>query len=198
MDHKTQGEIQMAEKKENDKNRIIFLSGNFDEHKAKNVINEIIRLESEDPTKDILLMIDSYGGYVHSFMAIHDFMKHVSRCNVITLGIGKQMSCGQMLLMSGTKGKRFSTPNSRVLMHQLSAGTFGKLSEMEVDIEENKRVQQILEKLVLKYTKVTKKQFKDLMQRDSYLSSQEALDYGIIDAIIQKPTDIYKHPSVNL
>lgn len=181
-----------------EQNRIVFLSGLFNEDKAKDVITNILSLEAKDPTKDILLIIDSYGGYIHSLMAIHDVIKHVTRCDIITLGIGKQMSCAQMLLMSGTKGKRFVTPNSRILMHQLSSGTFGKLSEMDIDIVESRKVQEILEKLVVKYTKLSRAKIKELMRIDSYISAEEALEMGMIDGIVKCPSDIYKNKNINL
>lgn len=179
-------------------NRIIFLSGVFTEEKAKDIITQIFKLEAKDPTKDILMIIDSYGGYVHSLLAIHDVIKHLTRCKVITLGIGKQMSCGQLLLISGQKGKRFATPNSRILLHQLSFGGYGKLSDMEDSIEENQKLQVILERLITKYTKIKKNQLQDLMKKDSYISAEEALDLGIIDDIIKKPSDLYKRDGINL
>ena len=178
-------------------NRIIFLSGDFNEDKTKEVINLIIILEAKCPTKDILMYIDSYGGYVHSLLAIHDVIKHITRCDIATIGIGKQMSCGQMLLISGTKGKRFATPNSRILLHEISSMTFGKLHEQEIDIAETKKLQKIIEDMILKYTKITKHQLAKLMKVDSYISTPEALELGIIDNIIQKPTDLYKHPKMN-
>jgi len=179
-------------------NRIIFLSGDFNEDRAKDVITQIIKLEAKDPTKDIILLIDSYGGYVHSLLAIHDVIKYITRCDVITVGIGKQMSCGQMLLISGTKGKRFVTPNSRILIHQISSGAFGKISDMEVSIEESKKLQVIFDKLITRYTKINKTQLQELMQRDSYISADEALKLGMIDGIIRNPKDLYKNPKVNL
>lgn len=179
-------------------NRIIYFGGDFTEDKAKEIINNIFRLEAKNPTKDIIIYIDSYGGAVHSFLAIHDIIKHVTRCDIITVGIGKQMSCGQMLLMSGTKGKRFATPNSRILMHQISSRTWGKLSDMEIDMEESKRLQKLIENLIVKYTKITKKKLPSLMTVDSYITAEEALELGIIDGIIKKPSDLYKHPKVNL
>jgi ATP-dependent Clp protease protease subunit len=179
-------------------NRIIYLSGDFDENKSKDVIDKILKLEAKNPNKDILLMIDSYGGYVHSLLAIHDVIKHITRCKVITLGIGKQMSCGQLLLISGEKGARFATPNSRILLHQISSVTFGKLADMEVDIDESRKLQVIIENLIVKYTKISKKELTELMKIDSYMSAEEALKLGIIDGIIKKPSDLYKHPKVNL
>jgi ATP-dependent Clp protease protease subunit len=179
-------------------NRIVFLSGGFNEEKAKDVITNILTMEAKNPNKDILLIIDSYGGYVHSLLAIHDVIKHYCRCDIVTLGIGKQMSCGQLLLMSGTKGKRFVTPNSRILMHQISSVAFGKLSDMEIDINESKSLQKIIEDLIVKYTKITKKKLPELMSKDSFFSAKEAMDLGIVDGIVMKPNDLYRHPNVKL
>ena len=119
-------------------------------------------------------------------------MKNLSRCDIATVCTGKAMSCGQMLLMSGTKGKRFATPNSRILIHEISHITYGKLSDMEIDINEDKEVQKIWEGLIVEYTKIKKSEIRELMKRDSYLSAKEAKDYGIIDHIIEKPSDLYK------
>jgi len=167
------------------------MSGIFDENQAKDIITKLITLEMKDPNKDILMYIDSYGGYVHSFLAIHDVIKTL-RCDVATFAIGKTMSCGQMLLISGTKGKRFITPNARVLMHEISSGTFGKLADMEVDINETKALKIILDNLILKYTKIKKSELQQLMVRDSFFSSQEALKLGIVDHMVNKPQDLYK------
>jgi ATP-dependent Clp protease protease subunit len=178
-----------------DENRIIFLSGAFNEDKAKEVITRIFTLEAKNPTKDIIMYIDSYGGHVHSFMAIHDIIK-ISRCNVATVCIGKAMSCGQMLLISGTKGKRFSTPNSRILLHEISNGTWGKLSDMEIDINETKSLQKIIEDLIIKYTKINKIKIKELMTRDRYFSATECIEMGIIDHIINTPKDLYSRINI--
>lgn len=189
----TQG-VFMAEDKKNvmDSNRIIFMSGCFDESAAKTIMERMLTLEAQAPSKDILMYIDSYGGSVHSLIAIHDVMKNLSRCDIATVCTGKAMSCGQMLLMSGTKGKRFATPNSRILIHEISHITYGKLSDMEIDINEDKEVQKIWEGLIVEYTKIKKSEIRELMKRDSYLSAKEAKDYGIIDHIIEKPSDLYK------
>lgn len=179
-----------------DNNRIVFMNGDFNEDKSKTIMERLLTLEAQEPQKDIVMYIDSYGGYVHSFLAIHDVMKHICRCDIATICTGKAMSCGQMLLIAGTKGKRFATPNSRILMHEVSSGTFGKLSDMEIDINEGKELQKILEILILKYTKIKKNEIKDLMKRDSYLSAKEALKYGIVDFIIESPSMLYKNIKV--
>lgn len=177
-------------------NRIIFLKGRVDEETAHAVISKLIDYEASDPFSDILIYIDSYGGYYDSLIAIHDAMK-MCRCDVATICVGKAMSAGQMILMSGTKGKRFITPNSRVLMHPIRSGSFGNIHELDNDITETKRLQSILEKLSVKYSKMTKKQVEEKMKKDSYMSAEEALNLGIVDIIIKKPTDLYKNIKVN-
>jgi len=97
-----------------------------------------------------------------------------------------------MLLMSGTKGKRFITQNARVLVHEIATGTYGKLTDVEIDIAEGKELQKIFEKLIIKYTKVNKTTLNKLMERDSYMNAKESKDYGFIDHIITKPSDLYK------
>ena len=176
-------------------NRIVYMSGEFNETKAQDIITKLITLELKDPAKDILMYIDSYGGYVHSLLAIHDIMKML-RCDVATCAIGKTMSCGQMLLISGTKGKRFITPNARVLMHEISSGTFGKLADMEVDINETKALKKIVEDLILKYTKINKADLSKYMVRDSFFSAQEAIKLGMVDHMVIKPQDLYKRVSL--
>lgn len=173
-----------------DNNRIIYMSGDFNENQAKDIITRMFTLECSDPTKDILMYIDSYGGHVHSFLAMHDAMK-ILRCNVATVSIGKTMSCGQMLLISGTKGKRFITPNARVLMHEVSNGLWGKLTDIEIEVHETKILKIILDNMILKYTKIKKDELKNIMVRDSYFSAEESLRLGIVDHIIHNPKDLY-------
>ena len=172
------------------KGRTIFVSGDFDEKQAKEVINKLFELENENPLKDIMMFIDSYGGACDSFIAIHDIMK-IIRCDIATVCIGKAMSCGQMLLISGTKGKRFITKNSRVLIHEISNFTCGKLTDIEIDINETKELKKIVENLIVKYTKIKEKDLKLIMQRDSYFSAEESLKLGIVDYIISGPKDLY-------
>ena len=176
-----------------DGNRIIYMSGEFNEHKAEMIISKMLTFECVNPSKDILLMIDSYGGSVDSFIAIHDIMR-LLRCDVATCCIGKAMSVGQLLLVSGFKGKRFITPNSRVMIHEFTAGNYGKLSDLEITINENKRLQKaIWETLNIKYTKLTKKKLDDMIGRDTFLDSKECLEHGIVDHIITEPAVLYKN-----
>jgi len=176
--------------KNDSSNRIIYVSGPINEVCAQRVISDIIKYESSDPFSDILMFIDSYGGYCDSFLSIHDMMK-MSRCDIATVCIGKAMSAGQMLLMSGTKGKRFITPNSRVMIHSLSSGMYGKIHELDNEMEEWKNIQSDLESFILQYTKISKKEIRDLMSKNSYLRSGQVLEYGIVDYIIKKPSDFY-------
>jgi len=175
----------------NDKNRLIFLSGSINESKAEDVINKLLLYDASSPKTDILLVVDSYGGYVDSFIAIHDVIKMLTS-NVVTICIGKAMSCGQMILISGTKGKRFMTPNSRVMIHEVSGFSGGKLTDIEIDYKETLRLQkQIIEKLILKYTKITQKQLDEFMSADTFLSANECIKYGIVDHIITAPGILY-------
>jgi ATP-dependent Clp protease protease subunit len=177
-------------------NRIIYVSGSFNETKAQEIILKLIQYECADPNRDILLIIDSYGGAVDSFVAIHDMIK-LLRCDVATICVGKAMSCGQMLLISGTQGKRFITPNSRVLIHEISASSMGKLSDIETDFEEAKRMQkEIFEKFILKYTKIKLSHLKELVGRDLYLDAKKALDYGIVDHIVTSPKTLYSNINI--
>jgi ATP-dependent Clp protease protease subunit len=177
-------------------NRIIYFSGAFNEEKAHQTISKLLEYECKDPTRDILLFVDSYGGYVDSFVAIHDTIK-LLRCDVATCCVGKAMSCGQMLLISGTQGKRFITPNSRVMIHQIASASFGKLRDLEVDIEESKRLQKdVIDKLILKYTKIKPKQLKEIMVDDTFVTAKKALDLGVVDHIVTNPNILYKNINI--
>ena len=176
-----------SEESFNDKNRLIFLSGMINEAKAEDVINKLLAYDAASPKTDILMFVDSYGGYVDSFIAIHDVMKMISS-DVTTVCVGKAMSCGQMILISGTKGRRFMTPNSRVMIHEVSGFAGGKLTDIEIDYKETLRLQkQIIEKLILKYTKITQKQLDNFMAVDTFLSASECIKYGIVDGVITSP-----------
>lgn len=176
----------------NEKNRIIHVSGLISENSARDVTDKLICLDAMSPRTDILMMVDSYGGYVDSFIAMHDVMKMITS-DVVTVCIGKAMSCGQMILMSGTKGKRFITPNSRVMIHEISSVTGGKLSEVENDYRELQRMQtHVVEKLILKYTKINKKTLANFMMEDTYLSADDCVKYGVVDYVITSPSVLYK------
>lgn len=176
----------------NDENRFIILSGLFNEEMAKNVSTKLLEYEFKDPLKDIIIFIDSYGGSYDSFINIHDTIKML-RCNVATVCNGKAMSCGQLLLMSGTKGKRFISENSRVLMHPISHITWGTVHQMETDVNENLRAQKLVNQLVVKYTNMKMKEVESYMKQDNYFDAKKSLELGIVDKIIKKSSDLYNN-----
>jgi len=175
--------------------RRLYFTGDVNEDKAEKVVTGLLDLEARDPMKDILLYIDSYGGLADSFFSMHDAMRML-RCNVATIGIGKTMSCGFLLLISGTPGYRFITPNARVLIHKLSAGTFGNVSEMEDDVNAALDLQKRICKLIVDYTKISKKKLEKIMERQTYLSAKEAKEMGIVDEIAESNSQIYKKVKV--
>jgi len=174
---------------ENNSRRIYF-TGQFNEDKSEKVVTSLLDLEAKDPLKDILLYISSYGGLVDDFYAMHDALK-LLRCKVATIGIGKQMSCGLLLLISGTPGLRFMTKNSRVLIHKLSGGAFGSVSEMEDEVNESLRLQKKVCEMIVDYTNITKSRLEKIMLRQSYFSPQEAKEMGIIDEILESNKNLY-------
>jgi ATP-dependent Clp protease protease subunit len=173
------------------KNRMMYFSGDFTEENARKAAETLWELSCEDPMKDIIILIDSYGGYIDSFIAVHDTIKMIP-CDVITVCVGKAMSCGQMLLMSGTKGKRFITPNSRIMVHQVASGAHGKLSNMEVSVAETKRIDAVFRKLIKKYSKASKKEIDEYMKQDTFMHAKEALKMGFVDHILTSPAQFNK------
>jgi ATP-dependent Clp protease protease subunit len=125
----------------------------FTEIKVREVVKNLLELEVKEPQKDIILFIDSHGGFIDSFFAIHDAINLISS-DVATVCLGSALSCGALLLMSGKKGKRFITENSRVLIHEISSGSIGKLSDMDIDLKESQRLQKKIEKMIFEYTKI--------------------------------------------
>jgi len=173
------------------RSRIIYFASDFTDQAAKGVIERLLSYNAESTMDDIILIIDSQGGSLNSYLAIYDAMTKLIHCDVATVCLGQAMSAGQMLLMSGTKGKRFITENSKVLVHQLSSGTVGKLSEMEKHLSYAQELGKIMKDLILKHTKISKKELDIMMRGDTFLDAKEALKYGIVDHIITKPDDLY-------
>lgn len=180
------------DKKADSDNRFIFMKGHFNEDAAHDIVKQLMEYETKDPFSDITIFIDSYGGYIDSFVAMHDAIQ-LCRCDVATVCLGKAMSCGQMLLISGAKGKRFITANSRVLMHPMSSFSYGNIHEIENDAKESRRLQNMLEGMITKYTKIKKTELKELMSKDSYIPAKEALQLGIVDHVVTNMSDISKH-----
>ncbi len=176
---------------EQNNNRIIYVTGDINDSIATMVVARMLELNVEDPNHDILLFINSDGGEVDAAMAIHECMTKLIHCKVITICVGRAHSCGQVLLLSGAKGKRFITENSFTLAHQVSAGTVGKLSEMEGQVAQIKTLEEMLNRIYIERTKITAKQIGAIMSRDTYMNAVETVKYGIADHIIKKPSDLY-------
>jgi ATP-dependent Clp protease protease subunit len=165
--------------------RIIFLGEQVNEHTANIVVAQLLHLAYEDPKKDIKLYINSPGGTVYDGMAIYDTMQYITP-DVQTIGIGLQASMGAFLLSSGAKGKRFMLPHSKVMIHQPSSGTQGKVTDMEIDLREGLAVKVMLAELLAKNTGQKLSKIKDDMERDYWMTPNEAKAYGLIDEVITK------------
>jgi ATP-dependent Clp protease protease subunit len=166
------------------KDRIIFLGADVNDATANVIVAQLLFLQSEDAKKDIFLYINSPGGSVYDAMAIYDTMQYVTN-DIQTVGIGIQASAAAFLLSSGTKGKRFLLPNATVMIHQPSSGTRGKVTDMEIDLKESLRIKHRLNEIMAKNTgqKVDKIQLD--MERDKWMTADEAKKYGIADKVIE-------------
>src|SRR5688572_31857745 len=168
------------------KDRIIFLGNPVDEHTANLIVAQLLFLQSEDAKKDIFLYINSPGGSVYDAMAIYDTMHYVTN-DIQTVGIGVQASAAAFLLSAGTKGKRFILPEATVMIHQPSSGTRGKVTDMEIDLKESLRIKHRLNEIMAKTTGQKVEKIKEDMERDYWMTAQEALKYGIVDKVITTP-----------
>jgi ATP-dependent Clp protease protease subunit len=168
------------------RDRIIFLGDAVDEHSANLIVAQMLFLDNEDSKKDIFLYINSPGGSVYDALAIYDTMQFV-KADIQTVGIGMQASAAAFLLSSGTKGKRFLLPNSTVMIHQPSSGTRGKVTDQEIDLKESLRVKHLLEEIMARNTGQKIERIHEDMERDRWMTAQEAKDYGIVDAVIVTP-----------
>ncbi len=171
------------------KDRIVFLGSDVNEASANIVVAQLLFLQAENPTKDIFFYINSPGGSVYDALAIYDTMQFVTN-DVQTVGIGVQASAAAFLLSSGTKGKRFVLPNSTVMIHQPSSGTRGKVTDQEIDLRETLRLKKLLETIMAKNTGQKLEKIHEDMERDKWLTADEAKKYGIVDAIITTPPKV--------
>lgn len=165
--------------------RIIFLGEEIDEHTANIVVAQLLHLAYDDPKKDIKLYINSPGGSVYDGFAIYDTIQYIAP-DVMTIGIGLQASMGSFLLSSGTKGKRFALPNSRIMIHQPSSGTQGKITDQEITLREGLFLKQRINEILAKNTGQKVSKIEKDMERDFWMSAEEAKAYGIIDDVITK------------
>lgn len=164
--------------------RIIFLGEDVNEHTANIVVAQLLHLAYDDPNKDIKLYINSPGGSVNDGLAIYDTMQYI-KPDVMTIGIGLQASMGAFLLSSGTKGKRFALPNSRIMIHQPSSGTQGKVTDQEITLRESILLKKLLNEILAKNTGQKLSKIEKDVDRDFWMSAKEAVTYGIVDDVIE-------------
>jgi ATP-dependent Clp protease, protease subunit len=163
--------------------RIIFLGTPIDDQVANLVIAQLIHLESEDPDKDISIYINSPGGQVYSGLAIYDTMQFI-KPDIQTICVGIAMSMGAVILSGGTEGKRLALPNAKILIHQVSGGFQGQATDIEIQARETIALKRRLEEILSEHTGRPQEQVAKDMERDYFMTSQEAQDYGIIDSVI--------------
>ena len=172
------------------KERIIFLTGGVDDAVSSLVCAQLLFLESENPKKDISFYINSPGGVVSSGLAIYDTMKYI-RPEVSTVCIGQAASMGSLLLCAGTKGKRYSLPNARVMIHQPSGGAQGQATDIEIQAREILKIRERLNQIYVEHTGQSIKTIEKAVERDSYLSAEEAKKFGLIDeVVVDRPDNI--------
>jgi ATP-dependent Clp protease protease subunit len=167
------------------KERIIFLNGPIDDGVASLVCSQLLFLESENPTKDISMYINSPGGIVTSGLAIYDTMEYI-RPDVSTVCMGQAASMGSLLLTAGAAGKRFSLPNARIMTHQPSGGFQGQATDIEIHAKEILDLRQRLNGIYEKHSGKTIKQIEKIMDRDTFMTAEDAKDFGLIDQVVEK------------
>jgi len=167
------------------KDRIIFLGEAIDDHISSLVIAQLLFLEAEDPDKDIFLYINSPGGVVTSGMAIYDTMQYI-KPDVATICLGQAASMGSLLLTAGAPGKRSALPNSRIMIHQPSAGFEGQATDIEIHAKEILRIKAKLNEIYSHHTGKPVDKIQSDMERDNFMSAAEAVEYGLIDKVIER------------
>ena len=170
------------------KERIVFLTGPVDDHVASLITAQFLFLEAENPNKDISFYINSPGGVVSSGLAVYDTIQYISP-SVSTLCIGQAASMGSLLLAAGAEGKRFSVPNARIMIHQPSGGFSGQAADIEIHAKEILALRSRLNEIYARHTKQTLKKIEDAMDRDKFLTPEEAKAFGLVDDVVTtRPT----------
>ena len=164
--------------------RIIFVTGEVEDHMASVIVAQLLFLESENPSKDISMYINSPGGVVTAGMAIHDTMQYI-KPKVSTVCIGQACSMGSFLLAAGEPGMRVALPQARIMIHQPSGGARGMASDIEIQAREILRLKETMHELYSKYTGKSVKQVADAMDRDTWMSANEAKDFGLVDKVFE-------------
>ncbi len=167
------------------KERVIFLTGQVEDHMANLIVAQLLFLESENPEKDIYIYINSPGGSVTAGLAIYDTMRYI-KCDIATVCVGQAASMGAFLLSGGTKGKRYCLPNARVMIHQPLGGFQGQATDFEIHAREILTIKEKLNRLMAEHTGKTYEEIIAGTERDNFLSAQQALDYGLVDTILTK------------
>ena len=167
------------------KERIIFLTGQINDNVASLVTAQLLFLEAEDPKKEIYLYINSPGGLVTAGLGIYDTMQYV-KPDISTLCIGQAASMGSFLLAAGKKGKRFSLPNSRIMVHQPSAGFQGQATDIEIHANEVLSLKKRLNQIYSKHTGKSEDEIKVALERDNFMTSENAKEFGLIDQVVEK------------
>jgi len=167
------------------KERIIFLTGQINDNVASLVTAQLLFLEAEDPKKEIYLYINSPGGLVTAGLGIYDTMQYV-KPDISTLCIGQAASMGSFLLAAGTKGKRFSLPNSRIMVHQPSAGFQGQATDIEIHANEVLSLKKRLNEIYSKHTGKSVEEIKSALERDNFMTADVAQSFGLIDEVVEK------------
>ena len=170
------------------KERIIFLTGPFEDGMATSICAQLLFLESENPKKEIAMYINSPGGQVTSALAIYDTMQYI-KSPVSTVCMGMAASAGSLILQAGEKGQRISLPNSKIMVHQPSGGARGMASDMEIQVEDMRKTKRLLNEIYVKHTGQDYDTIEKTLDRDRYMSAQEAKDFGLIDHVYEKRAD---------
>lgn len=171
------------------KDRVIFLTGEVEDHMSDLIVAQLLFLESEDPDKDIYLYINSPGGVVTAGLAIYDTMQYI-KPDVCTLCMGQACSMGSFLLTGGAKGKRFALPNARIMIHQPLGGFKGQATDIMIHAHETQRIKQTLNSILAKHTGKSIEDITRDTERDNFMTAQEALEYGLIDKVISSRAEI--------
>ncbi len=167
------------------KDRIIMLNGEVHDGMASTIVAQLLFLEAEDPDKDIYLYINSPGGVITAGMAMYDTMNYI-KPDVSTICIGQAASMGAFLLSSGAKGKRFALPNARIMIHQPSGGAQGQSTDIQIQAKEIQRMKDSLNALIAEQTGKSVEKVEEDTERDNFMSAQEAMDYGLVDKVLEK------------
>ena len=171
------------------KERLIFIVGPVEDHMANLIVAQLLFLESENPDKDIQLYINSPGGSVTAGLSIYDTMQFVN-CNISTICIGQAASMGALLMAGGAKGKRYALPHSRFMVHQPSAGFQGQATDIEIHAKEVLELKRRLNEIMALHTGQTLKQIEKDLERDNFMSGEDAVKYGLIDTLLESRTEM--------